>query len=77
MGGGLESHCIGRVCGADVAVHGNIRNSQWLAASCMTDVYFLAGVLFLFATTVSRMALALDLKSMSSMSAAFSPKESS
>ena len=25
MGGGLESRCVGRVCGADSAVHGNIR----------------------------------------------------
>jgi len=25
MGGGLESHCVGRVYGADGAVHGNIR----------------------------------------------------
>ena len=25
MGGGLESRCVGRVGGADVAVHGNIR----------------------------------------------------
>ena len=25
MGGGLESRCVGRVCGADGAVHGNIR----------------------------------------------------
>jgi len=25
MGGGLESHCVGRVCGADGAVHGTIR----------------------------------------------------
>ena len=23
MGGDLESRCVGRVCGADVAVHGN------------------------------------------------------
>ena len=23
MDGGLESRCVGRVCGADVAVHGN------------------------------------------------------
>jgi hypothetical protein len=26
MGGGLESRCIGRVCGADGAVHCTIRN---------------------------------------------------
>jgi len=25
MGGGLESRCVGRVCGADRAVHGTIR----------------------------------------------------
>jgi len=25
MGGGLESHCVGRVYGADGAVHGTIR----------------------------------------------------
>jgi len=25
MGGGLESRCVGRVCGADGAVHGTIR----------------------------------------------------
>ena len=27
MGGGLESRCVGRVCGADGAVHSNIRKS--------------------------------------------------
>jgi len=25
MGGGLESRCVGRVCGADCAVYGTIR----------------------------------------------------
>ena len=25
MGGSLESRCVGRVCGADVAVHGTIQ----------------------------------------------------
>jgi len=25
MGGGLESRCVGRVCGADCAMHGTIR----------------------------------------------------
>ena len=25
MGGGLDSRCVGRVCGADGAVHGTIR----------------------------------------------------
>jgi hypothetical protein len=30
MGGGLESRCVGRVYGADVAVHGNIRTQLQL-----------------------------------------------
>jgi len=28
MGGGLESRCVGRVCGADGAVQGNVRTSN-------------------------------------------------
>jgi len=28
MGGGLESRCVGRVCGADGAVHGTIRTAH-------------------------------------------------
>ena len=28
MGGGLESRCVGRVYGADGAVHGTIRNGN-------------------------------------------------
>ena len=28
MGGGLESRCVGRVYGADVAVHGTICNGH-------------------------------------------------
>jgi len=28
MGGGLESRCVGRVCGADGAVHGTIRTAN-------------------------------------------------
>ena len=28
MDGGLESRCVGRVCGADGAVHGNIRTAH-------------------------------------------------
>ena len=27
VGGGLESRCVGRVCGADGAVHGTIRTA--------------------------------------------------
>jgi len=32
MGGGLESRCVGRVYGADGAVHGTIRTIQKLGA---------------------------------------------
>ena len=28
MGGGLESRCVGRVYGADVAVHGTVRTAH-------------------------------------------------
>ena len=28
MGGGIEGRCVGRVCGADFAVHGNIRTAH-------------------------------------------------
>ena len=31
MGGGLESHCVGRVCGADVAVQPYTRPTQRLS----------------------------------------------
>jgi len=31
MGGGLESRCVGRVYGADGAVHGTIRTPQPLS----------------------------------------------
>jgi len=31
MGGGIESRCVGRVYGADGAVHGNIRITSQLS----------------------------------------------
>ena len=34
MGGGLESGCVGRVCGADGAVHGNIRTTTHPKTRC-------------------------------------------
>ena len=31
MGGGLESRCVGRVCGADVAAALHTRPTQWFS----------------------------------------------
>jgi len=35
MGSGLESRCIGRVCGADGAVHGTIRTAHTTYAAAL------------------------------------------
>jgi len=35
MGGGLESRCVGRVYGADVAVHGTIRTVSTTHAAAL------------------------------------------
>ena len=35
MGGGLESRCVDRVCGADVAVHGTFRTAHTTYAAAL------------------------------------------
>ena len=37
MGGGLESHCVGRVYGADGAVHGTIRMQKTICCNSASN----------------------------------------
>jgi len=38
MGGGLDSRCVGRVCGADGAVHGTIRTAHTTYAAAVKTI---------------------------------------
>jgi len=40
MGGGLESRCVCRVCGADGAVHGTIRTAHTNLSSISEHIVF-------------------------------------